>query len=696
MPSMDLSKKQTKEERISQRVARINQRKTQLQAARASPASSSPRSSLLSPAHSSSASAQQPSQSSAALQASNAALSASVVSSLSHLQSFQRQRQHAQQQQRAEQERSSAARRQQIAEELASSAATNERLHAAMAELASSPTYSTPQQLYIDISGVYKEAMTVVGRKDDVLRDLSVVVQQSDDEYMAMLDAHEKDVSDMCKAMATSASAYRAQCDDHLARLSDTFQAERRALIAQFQAELDVLYDKRKRMELTRLEHKLGREKREEKELDELRGRDQEDYYALKVELETAISTFEQQLEDMRNLYNLNAEKLDYNHNILLERDNDNKLTVDMYRNKMRRMKEVVSGLAVKAADAERRVNEENRLVSLDYMKLTEQYKALQKKYAHFIQRDSDMYADIRAMNEQQCTALARKLLHADRLITEQVLGRRWTIWWKVRGDADDDFDDESDIAALTPQQIVDGIDAFDKRSRAADDGSAPHALLGKVRYSAEQVQTVLALLCSECDFLVPKPLAPGADGLGLSEADASLVYASDAILHAIGCEDEEDVDELCGLFYSSPADPTINIDRNDVAAVVKEFVLHRQASGGSARPAGEGGEGPLAASSAQSEKRARRAEKERRYWECLSRVVSEESREVWRALDEWLLKYNQVLKDREVVLRETGELSRQNEELRALLHSYTHAPINKELQIPPTHFLNNAATTRR
>ena len=445
-----------------------------------------------------------------------------------------------------------------------------------MAELSSSADYATPQQLYLDISEVYKEALGVVSQKDDIIRDLSVVLTSSDEEYMQMLDLHEKDVTSMCQAMTTSAQAYKAQCDVHLTQLTQTMQSERAALISQFQAELDSLYERRKKMELNRLDHKLQRERREEKELDELRARDLEDYYALKVELEGAISVFEQQLEDMRNMYNLNAEKLEYNHNILLERDNDNKLTVDMYRNKMRKMKEVVSGLAVKASEAERCVNEENRQVSLEYIKLTEAYKGLQKKYAHFIQRDSEMYEEIRRMNEGQCMALARKLLHADRIITEQVLGREWTMWWKVRGEGDDTFDDETDIAALTPQQIVDGIDAYDKRSQTTEDG-VTHTLIGKVRYSPAQIKAVLHLLCSECSFLVPPTPTP----TSTPSPDETLVLSSDAILKAIGCEDDEDIDELCSLFYSSLADQTINIDRNDVSGVVKEFVLHRQTSGG-------------------------------------------------------------------------------------------------------------------
>ena len=713
IPSMDLSKKQTKEERINQRVARINQRKAQLQAATSrSTTSTSPRSSRLNPSSPRSSSTllfnqQQPSPSHLALQSSYATLSASITSSLSSLQSHQRRRQLQQQQQRSEHDQQAEARQRSIDEERTTSAATNERLHARLAELASSPSYSTPQQLYLDITATYREALAVVGRKDEIIRDLSVAQQSNDEAYMAMLDAHEKDVSDMCQAMTTSAAAYKAQCDEQLAQLTSTMQAERASLMSQFQAELEVLYERRKKMELNRLDHKLQRERKEEKELDELRARDVEDYYALKVELESAISVFEQQLEDMRQMYALNGEKLEYNHAILLERDHDNKLTVDMYRNKMRKMKELVSQLAVKASEAERRVNEENRQVSVEYIKLTEAYKGLQKKYAHFIERDGAMYEDIRRMNEEQCMALARKLLHADKVITEQVLGREWRIWWKVRGEGEEEFDDEADINALTPQQIVDGIDAYDKRSSSthSDDssGGLQRTLIGKVRYSPAQVKAVLALLCSECHFLVPPP-APGTDPLGLTPADASLVYSSDAILAAIGCEDEEDIDELCGLFYSSPHDETINIDRNDVAGVVKEFVLHRQASGGGGgggggvgggQGSGESG-GGVAGSSAHSEKRARRAEKERRYWECLSRVVSEESREVWKALELWLVRYKAVLTDRQVALRETGELSRQNEELRALLQSYTTAKINDELQIPPTIALRRMPLNKR
>ena len=348
----------TREQRIAQREARIASRMPQKdrklgnsQSATQHPAvsgalhassSSSSRLASSQPAASQQSALQQ-SPSLAALQSSHAELSALSSASSQQLQSYERARQQQQQEQRTTAALLSQQRQQQIDAELASSAAANDAIHRRLAELASNPSHSTPQQLYCDISAVWKDALALVATKDGIIRELNLVLQQSDDEYMQMLSRHEQDVTAVCSDMATAAANFRTQCDTHLSRLAALMQEERLALLQRFQSELDVLYERRKRMELGRLDTKISRERKEEKELDELRARDTEDYYALKVELEGSIAVFEQQLEDMRNMYNLNAEKLDYNHNILMERDNDNRLTLDSYRNRIRKMKETVS-----------------------------------------------------------------------------------------------------------------------------------------------------------------------------------------------------------------------------------------------------------------------------------------------------------------------------------------------------------------
>ena len=57
-------------------------------------------------------------------------------------------------------------------------------------------------------------------------------------------------------------------------------------------------------------------------QLEELRLADAEEYNVLKIRLETDIQNLEQHLEAMRATYQLNTEKLEYNHRVLQERDN--------------------------------------------------------------------------------------------------------------------------------------------------------------------------------------------------------------------------------------------------------------------------------------------------------------------------------------------------------------------------------------
>lgn len=72
-------------------------------------------------------------------------------------------------------------------------------------------------------------------------------------------------------------------------------------------------------------------------ELDQLRQRDTEDYNKLKINLENNVQLLEQQLEEMRSTYQLNTEKLNYNFQVLKEREKENMDTVDHQKRKLKR-----------------------------------------------------------------------------------------------------------------------------------------------------------------------------------------------------------------------------------------------------------------------------------------------------------------------------------------------------------------------
>lgn len=70
--------------------------------------------------------------------------------------------------------------------------------------------------------------------------------------------------------------------------------------------------------------------------LKEIRAKDVDEYNALKMKLELDIQSLEQHLETMRATYQLNAEKLEYNYRVLLERDLENSSTINQQKRKAR------------------------------------------------------------------------------------------------------------------------------------------------------------------------------------------------------------------------------------------------------------------------------------------------------------------------------------------------------------------------
>ena len=84
-----------------------------------------------------------------------------------------------------------------------------------------------------------------------------------------------------------------------------------------------------------------------------------------------------------------------------------------------------------------------------------------------------------------------------------------------------------------------------------------------------------------------------------------------------------------------------------------------------------------------KAEKEKRQA-KERKVWENQTKVLPDETAQVWRVLDKISSKYYQLLLDRHKLIEETTELHNQNDELQNQLNQYlkvNHNLINSNTQ---------------
>lgn len=101
-------------------------------------------------------------------------------------------------------------------------------------------------------------------------------------------------------------------------------------------------------------------------------------YVATTCRLESDIAVLEQHLEQMRATYQLNAEKLEYNYRVLLERDAENTATINQQKRKLSRQHDVLSHLKQKYANTDAKFTEENGKLTDEYKRITEQFKDLQ------------------------------------------------------------------------------------------------------------------------------------------------------------------------------------------------------------------------------------------------------------------------------------------------------------------------------
>jgi len=177
------------------------------------------------------------------------------------------------------------------------------------------------------------------------------------------------------------------------------------------------------------MRHKASREKRidtNQSRLVILQRHDTEDFYTLKIRLETEVQTLEQQLEDMRATYQLNTEKLEYNFRVLHERNQENGKTKSANKRKLARLQDNLSNLKNKYASLDTKYKNENQDLSEAFKRYTQLLMDLGDKLARFIAADSQRFEDVWGMHEDQVKGKLLRLLQADKLIHEQQLGLLW------------------------------------------------------------------------------------------------------------------------------------------------------------------------------------------------------------------------------------------------------------------------------
>lgn len=510
----------------------------------------------------------------------------------------------------------------------------------------------------------------LVRQKEEIIKICHLELKHWDDEFVKDLRSQAHDITTILDTMSGQAktmwAAYRSQLDD----IERVFVTERGELLKQRKKIFTDKMKIRADTEASQSENALQAIADREAEVERLLLTDSEEYNLVKRKLEADIHTLEQQLQQMRATYLLNTEKLEYNFQVLKKRQEENQTVISQQKTRITRLQGVYTSLQQKEQKVALQGAHENAALTDDYKRITDQFKELQRKTAHFKANDRETYDQVRNMNEDRVRNLLNDVLAADKAIMEQQLGLHWdppcnTYLIKDKPQSNDKSVDVVQSAAAALKEIF-----TDDNATLLQPGSDSSNLPTK-RNSATDVDTTeidnndmrsaLELIACEADYLVEAKLTQLLTTLPETER---LLMKLDSIFKALGINDRRAINLLAKHCFHESVDDDgkhVLIHPNEVPQMLRTFVERK-------------GENRI--TEVVESDMSGTFSHDLKYWDTLGKVHTDERDRIWTALSSALEQYALILSERSKALDRTDELKQQNGELKSLLQQYMSSEV--------------------
>jgi len=509
-----------------------------------------------------------------------------------------------------------------------------------------------PEEILAEMMLQKEECDRIVLSKVCVGQEFERELRVKDETYVKSLKKQAEDIDELIDNMNKQTVEMARVYADELEEVERAYLVDREQQTNKYDDELNALLTKRQELEQGFMEKKAKQIQESQRQFDDERAKEAEEYNFMKIQLETTVQKLEQDFQQIRATFQLNQEKLDYNYQILYEKDQENLNVITQLKRKITRLNDALSNMMTRYSELNEKYRSENNQLTEEYKRVTEQFKDLQTKFLHFQKLDAQRYREVWQMNERTVTELMQKVLQADKIIHEQQLGLEWS------PPSDEIFQIRTDTAA----------------DLAEDGGPSAKQL---ARAENKKTRLILQMLCDEAGFLVEGKVKKMLDKLPKEEHNLLKV---ESIIKALGIDTKEGMEQLVSHFVNEDNDELRLVDPSRAIKCLRNFVDEFRDSGGPTAAA--------AAGQAANSKSASNRREERQFWERMSNVIARKTHRLWKNLYQVMQQKNKTLEDRKRQISGNDTLDTQNRELRALLSQYMSARVNDDLYVPPAQML--------
>lgn len=547
------------------------------------------------------------------------------------------------------------------------------------------------------------ECDAIMQKKKNLIIEFTKELDYRDQAYVDSMKQFHKDIKKMIKLMSEQFITLRDKMLTELNLIEDKFNEDRKDIIdKQYTNYIKSLIDKldfvgtEKEKELTNLQDTL-----EENAENEAKKKEDDFIYRV-ILMETHLNYIKEKVEEFLYEIKILFEKLEYRIKIRDEKIKEAEEKKDQFTTMENSLTEKINKGMDKYKKKDEEKRERNSRLRNDLLKMTHSYDALKEKFQHFEKHDELRFKEIYDMKSKEARELALKVVLADRTIKTQQLGRD-----NIPNDNNEGFS----LDELQKDQEIEEDEKSLKKKTLEEKKKAnfKHNILDKI--SIPRVKQVFECIIDEAEFLIDTKTIEKCAGMTSEEKVPEYI---ESICRALNIKNEHELNELLALFYKSnkdnkkPGDENeenkekddesensedkqkdnddISFEKDNVLNILKEFsrVKAKKAKEKLQSNATSGGGGGYSVEDNEEAKRERMKYLSETYWEKLGNTISQKTYNVWKALDNSLTAYHDLLFERKQLVENVKDLNEKHGELQKLLTQYMNSDINKDLIFPP------------
>lgn len=550
----------------------------------------------------------------------------------------------------------------------------------------------------------------IIQNKEKLIKQFHDTLKTKDEEYVKSLELQVRNIDSLIALMRLSFNNMREEYTTQLNEIEAAFKKEREEILSKNNTEIDMLFKKHQETEEYFLEERTKNEAHYAEELEALRSSEANDQQEQKIKLENELQTLQKCMEDMKAVYKLNEEKLDFNLRVLKEREDHNKTTKTNMIKRLNKLKEKKRNLVSEFKKENTRLKNKNIELTNSYKRITLQFKELQKKFRRFKKSDERRFDEIWTMNQNEVFALVDKIMQADRVIHEQQLGIKW------EAPKDPIFNNPDIKAGMS--QINQNISVAESQGHSKMDiGDTQSHMTGgdkteEGKIPIRRIKRVFQLLIDEMPYLIDDKILQECEDKAQNTA---FKLQLDAIRKSLDITEKHTLYMLVNTFYdysnskksgrymdeeeeeeehqknediaedAAHEEEDLDIDGDEILEVLRLFQKRKEDYISNAMLSGNPRNKKRPNFQNEEQKKELDQKAENFIWQKMTTILDERKLSVWNALDKALQRYYGLLVERKNLIEDTGLLNQQNEELKTLLNQYLQAGVNHELKVPPT-----------